>query len=52
MSRSLYSPGTLPVQPRPDPLLLFIQQAQLTLFYKERSSESESKNAGDARVAA
>jgi hypothetical protein len=37
MSRSLYTPSTQPVQPRPDPLLLFIQQAQLILLYRERS---------------
>ena len=37
MSRTVYTPSTLPVQPRPDPLLLFIQQAQLILLYRERS---------------
>jgi hypothetical protein len=52
MSRPMYSPSTLPVQPRPDPLLLFIQQAQLTLLNRERSSESGSKSLGNARVAA
>jgi len=35
MSRAVYSPCTLPVQPPPDPLLLFIQQALLTLLYRE-----------------
>ena len=52
MSRPLYAPSTLPVQPRPDPLLLFIQQAQLTLLNRERSSESGSKSLTHARVAA
>lgn len=28
-----YSPSTTPVTPRPSPLLLFIEQAQLTLVY-------------------
>jgi hypothetical protein len=46
MSRPMYSPSTLPVQPRPDPLLLFIQQAQLTLLNRERSSESGSTSLG------
>jgi len=36
MSRSVYSPSTLPVEPRPDPLLVFIQQALLSLVYRER----------------
>jgi len=36
MSRSLYSPCTLPVEPRPEPLLMFIQQALLSLVYRER----------------
>ena len=29
----LYTPATLPVPPRPSPLLLFIEQAQLSLVY-------------------
>jgi hypothetical protein len=33
MSRSQFSPSSSPVVPRPDPLLLFIQQAQLSLVY-------------------
>jgi hypothetical protein len=52
MSRAVYSLSTMPVQPQPDPLLLFIQQAQLTLLYGERSSGSDSKSHPDARVAA
>ena len=36
MSRSLYSPSTLPVEPRPDPVLMFVQQALLSLVYRER----------------
>lgn len=30
------SPSTMPATPRPDPLLVFIQQALLALSYKER----------------
>jgi len=33
MARTLYSPSSCPVVPRPDPVLLFIQQAQLSLVY-------------------
>ncbi len=33
MTRTLYTPSSMPVVPRPDPVLLFIQQAQLTLVY-------------------
>lgn len=28
-----FAPSTIPVAPRPSPLLLFIEQAQLTLVY-------------------
>jgi hypothetical protein len=35
MARNPFSVSTLPVQPSSDPLLLFIQQAQLILVYKE-----------------
>jgi len=52
MARPVYSPSTLPCQPRPDPLLLFIQQAQITLLYREPASESDSTGQGHARVAA
>jgi hypothetical protein len=31
--RPLYSPSTMPLPPAPDPLLLFIRQAQLALVY-------------------
>jgi hypothetical protein len=34
MARTLYTPSSCPVVPRPDPVLLFIQQAQLTLVYR------------------
>jgi hypothetical protein len=34
MARTLYTPSSCPVAPRPDPVLLFIQQAQLTLVYR------------------
>jgi len=33
MRAPLYGPSTTPVVPRPSPLLLFIEQAQLTLVY-------------------
>jgi hypothetical protein len=33
MSRTLYTPSSIPVTARPGPLLVFIQQAQLTLVY-------------------
>jgi len=35
MARNTFSVSTVPVQPVSDPLLLFIQQAQLTLVYRE-----------------
>jgi hypothetical protein len=34
MRRLLYTPSSSPVVPRPGPLLLFIQQAQLALVYQ------------------
>lgn len=33
MHRPLYAPSTVPVVQGPGPLLLFIQQAQLSLVY-------------------
>jgi hypothetical protein len=33
MIRALYTPSSCPAMPRPGPLLLFIQQAQLALVY-------------------
>jgi hypothetical protein len=33
MARTLYTPSSCPVISRPDPVLLFIQQAQLSLVY-------------------
>ena len=33
MRRLFYTPSSSPVIPRPGPLLLFIQQAQLALVY-------------------
>jgi hypothetical protein len=33
MARSRLTPSSSPVVPRPDPVLLFIQQAQLSLVY-------------------
>ena len=33
MIRAPFSPATMPTPPGPDALLLFIQQAQLTLLY-------------------
>ena len=36
MPRNLYTPSTSPVPPAPDPLLRFIQQAQLMLVYSRR----------------
>jgi hypothetical protein len=37
MARTLYTPSSSPVVPRPDPVLLFIQQAQLSLVYAPSS---------------
>jgi hypothetical protein len=51
MTRQIFSPSTLPVEPRPDRLLLFIQQAQRTLLYRECSSKC-ALNRDRARVAA
>jgi hypothetical protein len=36
MPRELYGPTTSPLHPGPDPLLRFIQQAQLALVYSRR----------------
>jgi hypothetical protein len=33
MRRAAYTPSSCPVTPQPDPVLLFIQQAQLSLVY-------------------
>jgi hypothetical protein len=33
MGRTVYTPSSCPVVPQPDPVLLFIQQAQLSLVY-------------------
>jgi hypothetical protein len=52
MSRPVYSPSTLPFQPRPDPLLRFIQQAQIILLYRTPACVREAKGQGHARVAA
>jgi hypothetical protein len=52
MSRPVFSPATMPAQPGPDPLLLFIQQAQMALLYREESPSSTSNGPLDARVAA
>jgi hypothetical protein len=52
MIRPLFSPSTLPVEPPADRLLLFIQQAQLTLLYRERASKCTLKRDHDAQVAA
>jgi hypothetical protein len=52
MPRPAFSPATMPAQPRPDPLLLFIQQAQMALLYRGESPSSASKGPLDARVAA
>jgi hypothetical protein len=52
MTGLIFSASTLPVEPPPGRLLLFIQQAQLTLLYSECSSKSALKSDGDARVAA
>ena len=37
MTRPLYTPSTMPVPPAPDPLLLFIHQAQVTILYRHGS---------------
>jgi hypothetical protein len=49
MTRPIFSPSTLPVEPPPDRLLLFIQQAQLTLLYSDCSSKSALNSDRDAR---
>lgn len=36
MRRPLYTPSSTPVATIPGPLLLFIQQAQMTLVYASR----------------
>ena len=51
MTRQIFSPSTLPVEPPPDRLLLFIEQAQLTLLYRECSSKC-ALNRDRGRVAA
>jgi hypothetical protein len=43
MLRPAYSPSTMPVPPAPHRLLLFIQQAQLTLAYKKRGARDLEK---------
>jgi len=52
MTRLILTPSTLPVEPPVGRLLLFIQQAQLTLLYSEGSSKSAVKSDRDARAAA
>jgi hypothetical protein len=52
MTRPIFSASTLPVEPPPDRLLLFIQQAQLTLLYSECSCKRVLNSDRDARVAA
>ena len=37
MPRNLFTPSTQPTRPAPDPLLRFIQQAQLALVYSRRN---------------
>ena len=51
MTRQIFLPSTLPVEPPPDRLLLFIEQAQLTLLYRECSSKC-ALNRDSGRVAA
>ena len=38
MQSNLFTPSTMPVSKPPDPLLLFIQRAQLELCYREDHS--------------
>jgi hypothetical protein len=52
MTRPILSASTLPVEPPPGRLMLFIQQAQLTLLYSECSSKGALNSDHDARVAA
>jgi len=49
MTHPIFSASTLAVQPPPGRLLLFIQQAQLTLVYGDRS-ESPVNRDGDGRL--
>jgi hypothetical protein len=51
MTRIILSASTLPVEPPLGRLLLFIQQAQLTLVYRECSSKGVLKSGPDARAA-
>ena len=39
MRRNLFTPSTMAVPSPPDPLLLFIQRAQLSIYYEDRRSE-------------
>jgi hypothetical protein len=41
MPRNLFTPGTMPAPSRPDPLLLFIQRAQLEIYYDDRGSQRQ-----------
>jgi hypothetical protein len=52
MSHPVFSPATMPAQSRPDPLLLFIQQAQMALLYRDESPGSASNGPLEVRVAA
>jgi hypothetical protein len=52
MTRLILSASTLPVDPPLGRLLLFIQQAQLTLLYTDGCSKSAVKSERDAPVAA
>lgn len=36
MARNLFTPSTMPVASPPDPLLLFIQRAQLSIYCEQR----------------
>ena len=39
MRRNLFTPSTMAVPSPPDPLLLFIQRAQLSIYYEDRRPE-------------
>lgn len=36
MPRNLFTPSIMPIASPPDPLLLFIQRAQLSIYYEQR----------------
>ena len=52
MPTYVFTPATVPTPDRADPFLLFIQQAQLAIYYREdrRSPLSRAAQRGDSRI--